>query len=633
MSLRMKVLIAAAGAALALPATASAEPTVDAAKAIYQDLGLTQLTSMPSGRVVEPTATAATNFGYRTYEEINAELQALADANPGFVRIRTAARKSVQGREVRYLEISNNVDSVETQAKPVFFNMALIHGNEWAASEQAVEFIYDVIHQSKTNPKVKALFDKVKFIAMPVVSPDGLALYRRQNANGVDMNRNYPFGWGSNIGVTFAQRGVGPGSEPEVQNTMDIVRENQVVALVTTHSASHAFFYPGLEIAAGLPADLSSIRDLSVAMANATNNGYTNVRDSAHDYETSGETIDWSYYATRGFAVTLEVVGGSSSCSGANATNKGTQAPNWRNCMAADYTGTPGPTATANQIATYGGKPNRNSLYQALVYSTLADGHSVLRGSAPAGAKLKITKDFNLFTNRVQQPTTPPSSTAPQSIPTHLESSITVPASGRFSWNVNPSVRPNPPYRAEGMVPGPNGFLQESWTLTCTLPDGTVAETKSITIDKGQTVDVSLCTQGGVGGTVPATLALTLGAPASFGAFTPGVAREYTASTTATTISTAGDATLSVADPSSTATGRLVNGTFSLPSPLQVASGSAAFANVGGSAAPTPLLTYSGPVSNNVATVNFKQAIGSSDALRTGTYAKTLTFTLSTTTP
>ena len=52
---------------------------------------------------------------------------------------------------------------------------------------------------------------------------------------------------------------------------------------------------------------------------------------------------------------------------------------------------------------------------------------------------------------------------------------------------------------------------------------------------------------------------LTLGAPASFGAFTPGVARDYTASTTATVISTAGDAALTVADPSD-ATGRLVNG-------------------------------------------------------------------------
>ena len=35
---------------------------------------------------------------------------------------------------------------------------------------------------------------------------------------------------------------------------------------------------------------------------------------------------------------------------------------------------------------------------------------------------------------------------------------------------------------------------------------------------------------------MPATLALTLGAPASFGAFTPGVAREYTATTTANVI-------------------------------------------------------------------------------------------------
>jgi autotransporter-associated beta strand protein len=46
------------------------------------------------------------------------------------------------------------------------------------------------------------------------------------------------------------------------------------------------------------------------------------------------------------------------------------------------------------------------------------------------------------------------------------------------------------------------------------------------------------------------------GAPATFGAFTPGVARDYSASTTANVISTAGDATLSVADPSSTATGK-----------------------------------------------------------------------------
>ncbi|MDA0183725.1 amidase family protein [Solirubrobacter phytolaccae] len=123
---------------------------------------------------------------------------------------------------------------------------------------------------------------------------------------------------------------------------------------------------------------------------------------------------------------------------------------------------------------------------------------------------------------------------------------------------------------------------------------------------------------GDVGGTVPATLSLTLGTPPTFGTFIPGVARTYSASTKATVISTAGDATLTVADPSATATGHLVNGSFSLPKPL------------GGLGV---VKTYTGPVSNDEATVTFTQEIGANDALRTGTYSKTLVYTLSTTTP
>src|SRR6185436_5025625 len=69
-------------------------------------------------------------------------------------------------------------------------------------------------------------------------------------------------------------------------------------------------------------------------------------------------------------------------------------------------------------------------------------------------------------------------------------------------------------------------------------------------------------TPGSVGGTVPATLALTLGPAATFGPFQPGVARDYTASTTANVISTAGDAALTVADPSANHPGHLVNGAF-----------------------------------------------------------------------
>jgi hypothetical protein len=131
-------------------------------------------------------------------------------------------------------------------------------------------------------------------------------------------------------------------------------------------------------------------------------------------------------------------------------------------------------------------------------------------------------------------------------------------------------------------------------------------------------IDPYTQTTGTVGGSVPPTLSLTLGAPASFGAFTPGVTREYTASTTANVISSAGDAALTVTDPGTNHPGHLTNGSFFLPQPLQ---------GLG------TVKTYSGPVANDAATITFKQAIGATDALRTGAYTKTLTFTLSTTTP
>jgi hypothetical protein len=166
-----------------------------------------------------------------------------------------------------------------------------------------------------------------------------------------------------------------------------------------------------------------------------------------------------------------------------------------------------------------------------------------------------------------------------------------------------------------------------TYTLKVRVNDG--FHTSDEATLKVVTQDLPNVADGDAGATVPATLSLTLGGSAGFGAFTPGVAKDYEASTSANVISTAGDATLSVADPGASP-GRLVNGTFSLAQPVQAAV-SGAFAPVG--AAPVTLHSYSGPVSNDPLTIRFKQAIGGFEPLRTGAYSKTLTFTLSTTSP
>ena len=104
-------------------------------------------------------------------------------------------------------------------------------------------------------------------------------------------------------------------------------------------------------------------------------------------------------------------------------------------------------------------------------------------------------------------------------------------------------------------------------------------------------------------------------------------------------ISTAGDALLSVADPSSHATGHLVNGTFFLPQPLQARARNAANTGHGVQQrrlrrlAAEPAAGTSAPISNDAVSLQFSQLVNANDALRTGTYGKTLTFTLSTTQP
>jgi hexosaminidase len=172
-----------------------------------------------------------------------------------------------------------------------------------------------------------------------------------------------------------------------------------------------------------------------------------------------------------------------------------------------------------------------------------------------------------------------------------------------------------------------NGLYSVSGSHTYPRPGGYAAK---VTVTRGTATssaafDVVLdaVAQGAAGGTVPATLALSLGAPASFGPFTPGVAATYTTTQAATVISTAGDAALTVADPSTSSPGRLVNGAFALPQPLLAA----------GQPLPATVKTWAAPTSNEAVAVEFKQPIGAGDALRTGSYSKTLVFTLSTTTP
>jgi protein MpaA len=151
---------------------------------------------------------------------------------------------SVQGRALRAIVLG---DPAAPRRAVV---VGCIHGNECAG-----EAIVARLRHAHPRPGT-ALW------LVPTVNPDGHALGTRQNAHGVDLNRNFPFRW-RRLGVrgSFDWSGPAPLSEPESRSLHRLLA--RVRPAVTIYYHQHATLVdescgnPGIEgayaRAVGLP--------------------------------------------------------------------------------------------------------------------------------------------------------------------------------------------------------------------------------------------------------------------------------------------------------------------------------------------------------------------------------------------
>ena len=143
-----------------------------------------------------------------------------------------------------------------------------IHGGyEWntiALADQLITYI---------NENPDAIPSDVTLYILRDMNPDGDARshdeWGRVNANGVDLNRNFPIGWTATwdrsgcYDQTPTTSGSGPGSEPETRLVMNFIAAYKIQALINYHSAALGIF-PG-----GTPWDKASTK-LAHALAAVT---------------------------------------------------------------------------------------------------------------------------------------------------------------------------------------------------------------------------------------------------------------------------------------------------------------------------------------------------------------------------
>lgn len=93
--------------------------------------------------------------------------------------------KSVQERELFAVFFSNSIfGKDESKIKILIF--AQQHGNEQSGKEGALLLITELL-----KPENKYLFDKIDFVLVPQMNPDGSEVNKRRNGNDMDLNRNH----------------------------------------------------------------------------------------------------------------------------------------------------------------------------------------------------------------------------------------------------------------------------------------------------------------------------------------------------------------------------------------------------------------------------------------------------------
>jgi len=122
---------------------------------------------------------------------------------------------SVEGRPIDCLVLGDGDE--------VVLIMASIHGNEPAGTPLVSRLVDHLMEQPAT-------VDGLRVVVIPVANPDGFALGRRQNVNGVDLNRNFP---ASNYHASDSH-GAEALSEPEslaLRGLLDTFKPRRIVSL------------------------------------------------------------------------------------------------------------------------------------------------------------------------------------------------------------------------------------------------------------------------------------------------------------------------------------------------------------------------------------------------------------------
>ena len=228
---------------------------------------------------------------------------------------------TTQGRPIWALKISDNVAEEEPEPRVVID--ANIHSREFAPPEVALDVIWQLLYGYANNAAFAEWVDGMEIYVIPCLNPDGryycdtVSTSWRKNGrdnnrngsmtyptDGVDLNRNSSFYWGSdNEGSTYLSgddtyRGPYPASEPEIQAYDAFLQRVRPGFTLTLHSYEGSIYSPYGDYNVGMPSP-DPFKPLGTNIArvctNDDNSAYVYYSGPEFSYTVNGDRSDANY--------------------------------------------------------------------------------------------------------------------------------------------------------------------------------------------------------------------------------------------------------------------------------------------------------------------------------------------------
>lgn len=248
---------------------------------------------------------------YPTWPVLTAELQDLAAQYPDILRLRSAGA-SARGLDLWLVEIADfeNPARVPLEQRERLWVDGGTHANEYSGVMFVMHLLKFLARGYGENETATWIVQNRHTFVMPLLNPEGsLNGVGRLNDNLVNINRNYPVGWGDLDEAPLVNNpGPYPASEAETQAVIaawQTVRPDYVASI---HCCGNLWLYPyGIEGRDPHPDD-------APVLARVCDEAYASVREACGPiwstiYPASGSSVDTAYEAVGASAWGFEMSG------------------------------------------------------------------------------------------------------------------------------------------------------------------------------------------------------------------------------------------------------------------------------------------------------------------------------------